>query len=335
MTAANVDKTRVQWRIQDPNQKTPWVQQFSLGPEYQVGAATVVGLDYVGNLTRNGRKLRNLNQGIITGSTVTFPYAQYGFANAYLEQIATDGEANYHSLQARVQRRLSRGLSFTTSFTYGRALGNFLDHLSADGGGESGNFPKNVYDLAADYGPLSIDIRKRFVTSFIYELPLGAGRAKEPRGVLGALARDWNVNGILTLSDGRPFSITSTDRVGAGPGRISRANCSGDPVPSNFDQTIDHWFDTTAFSEPAALTYGNCTPNSVVGPGSKSMNLSLFRSIPWDGRRIELRVESFNTFNWVNYGRPGQSVSNPATFGRISTTQGDPRELQFAVKFYF
>ena len=253
VTAANVDKTRVQWRIQDPNQKTPWVQQFSLGPEYQIGAATVVGLDYVGNLTRNGRKLRNLNQGIITGSTVTFPYAQYGFANAYLEQIATDGEANYHSLQARVQRRLSRGLSFTTSFTYGRALGNFLDHLSADGGGESGNFPKNVYDLAADYGPLSIDIRKRFVTSFIYELPLGAGRAKEPRGVLGALARDWNVNGILTLSDGRPFSITSTDRVGAGPGRISRANCSGDPVPSNFDQTIDHWFDTTAFSEPAAL----------------------------------------------------------------------------------
>jgi hypothetical protein len=65
------------------------------------------------------------------------------------------------------------------------------------------------------------------------------------------------------------------------------------------------------------------------------MNLSLFRSIPWNGRRIELRAESFNTFNWVNYGRPGQSVSNAATFGRISTTQGDPRELQFAVKFYF
>jgi hypothetical protein len=335
VSAANVDRTRVQWRIQDPNQKTPWVQQFSLGPEYQIGAATVVGLDYVGNLTRNGRKLRNLNQGIISGNTVTFPYAQYGFANAYLEQIATDGEANYHSVQARVQRRLNRGLSFTTSFTYGRALGNFLDHLSADGGGESGNFPKNVYDLAADYGPLSIDIRKRFVTSFIYELPVGAGRAVQPRGIAGALARDWNVNGILTISDGRPFSITSTDRVAAGPGRISRANCIGDAVPANFDQTIDHWFDTTAFAEPAALAFGTCSPNSVVGPGAKSMNLSVFRSIPWNGRRIELRVESFNTFNWVNYGRPGQSVSNPATFGRISTTQGDPRELQFAVKFYF
>jgi hypothetical protein len=336
VSAANIDKTRVQWRIQDPNQKTPWVQQFSLGPEYQLGASTVVGVDYVGNLTRNGRKLRNLNQGIITaGNIVVFPYAQYGFGNAYLEQIATDGEANYHSLQARVQRRLSKGFAFTSSFTYGRALGNFLDHLSADGGGESGNFPKNVYDIGADYGPLSIDIRKRFVTSFIYELPFGAGRAVAPKGIVGAIARDWNVNGILTLSDGRPFSITSTDRVGVGPGRISRANCSGDAVPSGFEQTIDHWFDTAAFSEPAGSTYGNCSPNSVVGPGTKWMNLSIFRSIPWNGRRIELRAESFNAFNWVNYGRPGQSVSNPATFGRISTTQGDPRELQFAVKFYF
>ncbi len=336
ISASNIDKTRVQWRIQDPNQNTPWVQQFSLGPEYQIGGATVVAVDYVGNLTRNGRKLRNLNQGIITaGNVVVFPYAQYGFANAYLEQIATDGKANYHSLQARVQRRLSKGLAFTSSFTYGRALGNFLDHLSADGGGESGNFPKNVYDIAADYGPLSIDIRKRFVTSFIYELPIGSGRAVQPKGVVGAIARDWNVNGILTLSDGRPFSITSTDRVNTGPGRISRANCNGDPVPGSFDQTIDHWFDTAAFSEPAAFTYGNCSPNSVVGPGSKSMNLSLFRSIPWNGRRIELRVESFNAFNWVNYGRPGQSVSNAATFGKISTTLGDPRELQFAVKFYF
>lgn len=336
VSAANIDKTRVQWRIQDPDQVTPWVQQFSLGPEYQIGNSTVVGIEYVGNLTRNGRKLRNLNQGVIVnGNSVVFPYAQYGFANAYLEQIRTDGFANYHSVQARVQRRFAQGLSFTTSFTYGRALGNFLDHLSADGGGESGNFPKNVYDLDADYGPLSIDVPKRFVTSFIYELPIGSGRSIQPHGIGGALASNWNVNGILTLSDGRPFSITTTDRAQTGSGRISRANCLSDPVPDGFDQTIDHWFDVNAFGPTQPFTYGNCGPNSVRGPGSKSMNLSLFRSIPWNGKRIELRVESFNTFNWVNYGRPGQSQANPATFGKISSTLGDPREMQFAVKVYF
>jgi hypothetical protein len=54
-----------------------------------------------------------------------------------------------------------------------------------------------------------------------------------------------------------------------------------------------------------------------------------------DDRRIELRVETFNLFNWVNYGFPAANVSNPASFGRITSTQGDPREMQFAVKFYF
>src|SRR5206468_4739471 len=78
VSPANIDKTRVQWRIQDPNQKTPWVQQFSLGPEYQIGSRTVVGLEYVGNLTRKGRKLRNLNHGIVDApGRVGFTFAQY------------------------------------------------------------------------------------------------------------------------------------------------------------------------------------------------------------------------------------------------------------------
>ncbi len=334
--SAAIDPSRLQWRIQDPNQRTPWVQQFSVGPELQLLDTTVLSIEYVGNITRDGRKLRNLNQGILTSSGVVFPYAQYGYGNTYLEQIATDGKADYHSLQARVQRRFSRGLAFTSSFTWGKALGNFLDHLSADGGGESGNFPKNVYDLAADYGPLSFDVRRRFVTSFIYELPAGPGRRVQPSGAAGAIVSNWNVNGILTLSDGRPFSITSTDRAGTGSGRISRANCVGDPVPEDFEQTLDHWFDTAAFRETTAGTYGNCGPNTVTGPGSKTMNLSIFRLFPWTAeRRVEVRAEVFNVFNWVNYGRPGQSASNPATFGRVSSTQGDPREVQLAVKLYF
>ena len=66
------------------------------------------------------------------------------------------------------------------------------------------------------------------------------------------------------------------------------------------------------------------------------MNLSFFRSVPFsDTKRLELRWEMFNLFNTPLYGRPGQSVSNPATFGRISSTAGDPREMQFAVRFYF
>ncbi len=114
------------------------------------------------------------------------------------------------------------------------------------------------------------------------------------------------------------------------------ANCVGDPLPGGFDQTIDQWFDPTAFAPTTAFTYGNCGINSVRGPGFKSTNFSVFRSIPIGGaRRAEFRWEVFNLFNNVNYGLPGSSVDSPTTFGRITSTVGSPREMQLAVKFYF
>lgn len=338
LTPATVNNSIVQWRIQDPDQDTPIVHQFSIGPEMQLPGNLVVAAEYVGNRTRHGRRLRNLNQGIITTpgvGPVVFPYAQYGFGSAFLEQIVTNGRADYNALQTRAQRRFANGLALTMAYTLSKAQGDFLDHLSA-GGGAVGNFPKNAYDMGADYGPLPFDSRHRLVSSFIYELPFGEGRMWNPGGIAGALAGGWSVNGILSLSSGRPFSIGATDRANTGPGRRGAANCVGDPLPSGFNQTRDQWFDVTAFATPAAFTYGTCGYNTVYGPSNKSMNLSLFRSIPFaEHRRLELRVESFNLFNWVNYGFPGSNASNLATFGKITSTQGDPRELQLAVKFYF
>jgi hypothetical protein len=325
-----VNPALVQWRIQDPNQKTPQVQQFSIGPEVQVGPSMVAAVEYVGNRTRNGRRLRNLNEGLITPAGVVFPYAQYGYGNAFLEQIVTNGRADYNALQTRVSRRMTDGLAFNLSYTWSKALGDYLDHLSA-GGGAVGNFPLTAYDMGRDYGPLAFDIPHRFVASFIYELPF----ARESTGALAVVAKDWVVNGILNLNAGRPFTITATDLAGTGQGRISRANCVGDPVPDGFDQTLDAWFDINAFRATTAGTYGNCGANSLRGPSSKSMNLSIFRSVPLGARRLEFRLETFNLFNWVNYGFPGASVSNLNTFGRISSTLGDPREIQLAVKFYF
>jgi hypothetical protein len=337
VSQANIDKTRVQWRIQDPDQQTPRAHQVSVGPEYQITNNLVVDAEYVGNFVRHGRKLRNLNQGILTNpgvGPVVFPYAQYGFGNAFLEQIATDGVSDYHALQLKLQRRMSAGLSFTSSLTFSRARGNFLDHLSA-GGGATGNFPMDAHDISKDYGPLPYDIPRQWTTSFIYELPVGTGRTFNPGGVAGALARNWSVNGILTLTDGRPFTVSATDRSNTGQSHQNRANCIGEAVPDGFDQTIDHWFDTKAFAEPSNFNFGNCGYNTVRGPGFKRMNLSVFRSLPFGEKRVELRVETFNLFNWVNYDFPGMNVSAPATFGKISASVDAPREMQFAVKFYF
>jgi hypothetical protein len=334
----NVDRARVQWRIQDPDQKTPIVHQFSIGPEFQLGTNMVAAVEYVGNRVRNGRRLRNLNEGIIQTpgvGPVVFPYAQFGFGSAFLEQIVTVGRADYNALQARVQRRLSDGLAFTVAYTYSSAKGDFIDHLTA-GGGASGNFPNTTYAMDQDYGPLPFDVPQRLVTSFIYELPFGTDRRFNTSGPLAVIVNDWSLNGILTLSDGRPITVGSNDRAFVGGGRNVRANCIGEAVPSGFDQTLARWFDTSAFAQPADFTHGNCGYNTVRGPAFKSMNVSLFRGVPLgDQRRLEFRVEMFNLFNWVNYGFPATNVSNQNTFGQITSSLGDPREMQLAVKFYF
>ena len=336
LTPANVNPAIVQWRIQDPNQDTPVVHQFSVGPEYQFSGTVVGAVEYVGNRTRHGRRLRNLNEGIIQpDNTVVFPYAKYGYGNAYLEQIVTSGRADYDSLQMRLQKRMAGGLAYTFAYTWSKTLGDFLDHLSA-GGGATGNAPGSTYAMAKDYGLMAFDIPHRFVASGIYELPFGAGRRFAQSGPVAVILGGWSVNGILTLSDGRPFTITSNESAGTGPGRITRANCIGAAVPDGFDQTLNAWFDTAAFAATAARTYGNCGNNTVRGPKSKSMNMSLFRSIGLGGdKRLELRAEAFNLFNWVNYGFPAANVSNAGTFGRITSTLGDPREMQLAIKFYF
>lgn len=336
VSAANINPALVQWRLQNPDQKTPVVRQFSVGPEYELFEGTVLAVEYVGNQTRNGRRLLNINQGVIATpgvGPVTFPYAQYGYGSAFLQQVATFGRTDYHSVQVRLQRRFTKGFAYTASFTYGRALGDFLDHLSADGSG-GGQYPINAYEPDRNYGPLTFDIPRRFTGSFIYELPVGKGRPKDPGGLLGALLGNWNVNGIVTISDGRPFTVTTNDRAGTGQGRISVANCVGNPVPD--DQTIDSWILLSAFAPTTSFTYGNCGINSVRGPSFKATNFSIFRSIPLGGaRRAELRWEVFNLFNDVNYGLPGSSVDNSTTFGRITSTTGSPREMQLAVKFYF
>lgn len=125
--------------------------------------------------------------------------------------------------------------------------------------------------------------------------------------------------GNLTLS-GRPPVLGGRDRsggnrVGSNDTRQLRRR-SG---PRGFDQTIDHWMDINAFAPLEVGTYGNCPYKNVRGPGL----------------RVEFRIETFNLFNNVNFNLPAANVNTPASFGKITGTIGNPREMQFGLKLYF
>jgi hypothetical protein len=154
----------------------------------------------------------------------------------------------------------------------------------------------------------------------------------------------WQLNAIATLQTGTPFNVTAADNSQTGGSHAAYANCSGDPfagATSDRGQVANpnsaaHFISASGFSKPTTGTFGSCRPRMFHGPGGRNVDLSVFKQFPLgDVRKIELRFEAFNAFNHANFGNPSASVSNVATFGKITSVVNDARQIQLAGKFYF
>jgi hypothetical protein len=117
--------------------------------------------------------------------------------------------------------------------------------------------------------------------------------------------------------------LTKADR----PNRIGDGNLTGS------QQTIDHWFNTAAFLVQPQYTYGNAGRNIIFGPGLRNLDLSLSKSFAiTEGRRLQFRAESFNFTNTPAFDQPGATLNAPGV-GQITKTIGNPRQIQFGLKF--
>jgi hypothetical protein len=179
------------------------------------------------------------------------------------------------------------------------------------------------------------DIPHVFVSSIVWDLPVGRDRARQWHGLLGALASDWSTSGLITLQSGMPFAVTQTTNFNAFAGfGTQRPNVLGDPMLPADQRTPNQWFNTAAFAIAPQFTLGTASRNPVRGPAYRNVDLALMRRIPvGGGRSIELRGEVFNLFNTPNFNQPN-AVAGAANFGTI-TSALDPRVAQIAVKFLF
>jgi hypothetical protein len=339
-----VDLAALQIRAQDPNERTPYVQQFSFGPEIQLGKDTSLDVTYVGNYARKMNRLRNANQGIVTGydasgsPIIVFPYANLNDAaagnHAFLELATNDGISDYNAMLASLRRRFDKGLAFGISYTWSHNISDFTDNLTGTA------FPQNAYNYAAERGDSLFDVRHRFVGFVTYELPVGKGKALlNNDGLTGRILGGWQVNSIVTLQTGTAFEVNAPDESQTGGNHDSRANCISNPFAgTSTDPRSGVWLNPAAFAVPSLGTFGNCGARNFHGPGLQNVDLSLFKSFAvTESTRIEFRAESFNLFNHANFTNPNSffSPSTLGSFGRIFNTVTDPRELQFALKFYF
>ena len=334
-------------RAQDPNQRTPYVQQYNIGTQYELRPDLVLDVAFVGNKGTKLPGFRNLNQrAVITNadgsqSAGARPYPAFGDIQWMENRVSSV----YTSLQTSLQKRFEKGLSAQVSYTWGRAMAGAPDHISTSGGGigfDTGVFrePQDGNNLRAEYGPTEFDITHRFVASYVWELPFGNGRrfGRDWKGPTEFLLGGWQVSGINVAQSGLALTATlaGSSVLNIGGERRARPNLVGDPVLPASEQTLNRWFNTDAFAafSPGQQAFGNAGVGIMRGPGYVNCDFTLAKNFQMPNHRyVQFRTELFNALNHANFGPPNLQRESSG-FGQI-VTASNGRIVQLGLKFYF
>jgi hypothetical protein len=329
------------------NYPPPGTMDYSFGIQRELAPSVVAQVQYVGSDGWDQNDDRQINTLPLTDpSNPTSPYDdREGVANGSLNanlyrifpgysainQEENETNFNYNSLQAGIRLESKHGLTTQLAYTWSHSI----DEGSNDLNGLSDPFNAK-YDRGSDD---TFDRRHIFNASYVYALPFFARSSNfAEKAVLGG----WEISGITTAERGVPLFITYTgsDVVGLGccftnrPDRVSKVS---------YPKTIGAWFSTSSFADPVApwnggpnQGFGNAGKDAVVGPGIFNWNLSLLKTIPLtthEGPRIELRFDSFNTFNHTQFQNV-DAGSHDGNFGQVTGDYG-PRVMELGGKFVF
>jgi outer membrane receptor protein involved in Fe transport len=341
---------------------SPQSYQYSLGVQYELMPQTSVEVNYVGSRQIHLGWNRNINQvpAVYQPAVANFvnngctpdllpttastcvdpntvrPFLGYDFIN--MNERA--GTSRYNALQVFFNRQMSHGLGFQASYTYSRNIATTSNKDS------EGRFlpMQDAFHPEREKAVADQDIPQSLVFNYVWQLPF----FNKTTGYKKALLDGWQVNGITTFRSGRPLNIClQNENAGLGDfGICERPDIIANPILNKSARTLDQWFNTAAFAQPALGTFGNGGRNPVRGSGINNWDLSIFKvtEIPWFGRhsgwyaaenaKIEFRAEMFNVWNHPQFGDPGTTLGD-ASFGKITGIGINPREIQFGLRVEF
>ena len=362
--------------IIDPHLRMPYSQSWNFGVQHELRGGVLMEVNYVGS--RGTRLLRlvdgnppqpalvaqleafcaQTNPYGCTQSSLQFNNLWFGAEagalpfdavnnNAFLHAEVFNNAASsiYHALQTNVTKRLSNGFTFQAAYTWAHAIDNSSDPLTPSAGNQG--FPRNSLDLAAERGNSDFDVRQRLVLNYSWVLPLGRGHAHLAEGPASKILGGWEVAGITGFSGGLPYDIfTPTDTAHTGQPQRPDFNPAGTPAPVGNPRTQtgpnlgipSNLF----FSDAPFGSAGNLGRNYYRGPGVNNWDMVLQKSLSLSERvNLQFRAESYNVFNRVQFGQPGNLTSNAGTFGQSTSEVKRPdlttgaRQIQFGMKLSF
>lgn len=350
-----------------PDLQTPTLVSYSAKIEQAISPNTAVSIGYVGSHGYHEIVSLDANEPVPTicpaspcpstypsppfpvGTTVptgTFyipngtPLANPALGNTW--SWFSEGTSSYNALQVDVNHRFSDGLTFRGAYTWSKALDDG-DSLNATAAGNAPGLVMNPYDLHADWGLATYDVRNVGVIDGSYALPIGHA-ARFLNGLSGwrnGAASGWTVNSIVTLQSGFPF----TPQLSYNP---SNNGDTRNPVrpfvnPAFTGPLIlgspNGYFKPNAFLAPPPNSgfYGNLGRNTLIGPGVATWDFSALKETKIrEGINLQFRAEIFNLLNRTNFNTPNAIVFTPSgvspTAGVITSTSTTSRQVQFGMK---
>ena len=259
------------------------------------------------------------------------PWPQY---QNLVYRDAPVGRSIYHSVQFKLDKRFTNGLQFRAFYTWSRLNNNGAENAQGDG-----NIQNPINTQAGEWGLSADDVPHVFSFSYTYELPFG----RNLTGVAAKLLQGWTLNGVLRYESARPLNITMANDLGgflfnnrkqpnrtSEPGRVNTGLRDFDP---NAQRTLD----TSGWSDPGALQFGNAPRRDGTARGWPNYveDVSIFKDTRFKERyTVRLEAQFGNFLNRTVFCDGGGNWS-AGNFGQVSTQCNTPRSVQFGAKFIF
>lgn len=352
-------------RAWQQNIRPMFIQQFSLAVEYQLNNSASVTVAYVGESGQhlitagaaNALTMPCVQNGVVQSLLTSAyciandpaPFINLVGQNGSVVYTASDAMENYNALQTTFRQRLHGGLEFTANYTYAKALTNSTGFFGAQGINGQSAYAENFYNNHEEYGPAAQDVRNNLNGHLTYALPVGRGRTygNNMNRALDEVVGGWQVAMTALVYSGFPVNITAQN-VSYTDNNSERANHLNKLVVTG--RSAQTWFGTgpsataclagvsngvCAYQQPTNGTFGNAGVDSERAPGYQSADASLFKDFTiTEHQRLGFRADAANVFNLTSLGNPTNNALS-TTFGNITSSRSQARQLQLSAKYQF
>jgi hypothetical protein len=343
-------------RVWDPNVQPAIAEQWNFTIQHQLTHDTTFQIGYVGQKGTHLMVPFDYAQRVsLPNSSCSTPpcsaaspffannsalYTALG-ASAKVSGTRSNGNMEYNSLQAVLQKQMSHGLQYQVSYTFSKCMSDSTGYYGAwDNALSASAYWQNIYDPRSEWAPCYYDATHVISAYAIYDLPFGRGKAfgHDMNKIVDAVVGGWEVSPLVSWRTGWPLPVFGGQDNTTTNSRGFRPDCNS--IPSTSDTRIPgvgvQWFTNNGnFTQPAPGQFGNCAPQlgGLRGPHYTDLDFSLHKDFQMTERfKLQFRTDFINAFNHVNFEAPNTGIG--PTMGQITSAE-PPRNIQLALKLYF